>query len=297
MAPSANEPTYYILKRRIPSNQDWLGRIVQYFQDPTASYTPSQAISSILPSDILTTTESDFHLKLSRTKDSVLRTRLNRLLAIENSLSRHDDLVLDTPLLTHRRLTNFSKVFEHTKGNPEVTKDLQDMLPLGRTAYMIVGLVEIETACIQRSTNATKSLDNGVTLPVVDLALAAASVPVSLNGIGDIELQCGKKNSYSSETSSISRSKEIIAFEYRLIRRNFGGLGRQLVYRDSIPKIRAGLTFGAGDEEDESEDDDEEEEEAANLEILDKPLSTFSIGYSDAKRLVYDAGTGLLYDV
>lgn len=244
MAISGNEPTYYILKCRIPSEHDWLGRVVQYFQDPTASYTPQLSKSSITSSSsILTTTESDFHLKVRAAKDSASQSRLSRLLNAENSASRSDDIEVNAPSITLRRLMNYKSVFEQLKAEPGVTKDMKNMLPLGRTAYMIVGLVEIDCGFIKRSKSTSKDTETGLTLPVVDIALAAASVPITLGGIGDVELGSARKISYHSETSGNSKDREIIALEYRTVRRSLGGWGRQVIYRDSIPKVKGGLSF------------------------------------------------------
>ena len=252
---------------------------------------PSSPNDSIIStSEIFTTTESDFQLKVSKSKDSALRSRLYRLLSLDYSSSNLDEIEINTPTLTHRRLTNHKRVFEKLKADPEVKRDLRDMLPIGRTAYMVVGLVEIDCASINRSKQTTKGSENSVTLPVVDVALAAASVPVSLGGIGDVEVENETTRSYNSVTTSITEDKEIIAFEYRLIRRSLGGWGRQVVYRDSIPKTKAGLTFGASEVDEEDTEDDEDD-----LEILDLALSVDSTRALSGKAAKLDAETGIIY--
>ncbi|KAL8727596.1 MAG: hypothetical protein Q9166_005946 [cf. Caloplaca sp. 2 TL-2023] len=225
------EPTYYVLKRRIPSTEEWLGRIFQFYQDPTASYVPSSAENQILAAiqtNILTTKETDFHLSVKAAKESTLRTQLSLLLNI----------------------------------------DLLDIVPFGHKAYIIVGLVHVEPcSTVKRSNQTSTTSEHGAQLPVVEIATAAAGVPISLGEVTNVEMEHEKTKSHHTQSSGSSGdTSEIIAFEYRLIRRNMSGIGRKVGYRESVVELK-GLTFRSGSNEGSDGDSDDEVDEIGNLEI------------------------------
>lgn len=210
------EPTYYVLKRRIPSTEDWLGRIVQHYQDPTASFVSPSVESgeaSASPTKILTTTETDFHLNVHASKESSIKAQLTQLLKIGNTTTISDVLELSTPRITYRWLASYSDVFDQVRAQPGIAKRLLKMVPVGHKAYMIVGLVQIEAGSCIRQSKTTRGLN--------------------------------------------SEASEIIAVEYRAIRRNFSGLGRKVVLRDSIVDFQGALTFQQGGDEDSDDSSDD----------------------------------------
>lgn len=294
MNPTAKEPVYYVLKRRIPCDQEWLGRVVRYYQDPTACYTPAKALELTDLSEVIVSEESDFHINLNATSDEILNSRLSHLLGFENSVVREEKMDLKTPSIKKRSLTNYKKAFERLKLDCEVRKDLPNMLPVGRKAYMIVGVVEIENASVKHTMTASSNADIGATIPIMDVALAAASIPVTLGGVGDIQLErkTGKKSGL--ETESRTSQREIIAIEYRVIQRSLLGFGRQAVYRDSIPKYQSSLTF-QGEDEDDDTDSEDAEVSMSEIELMgDLPLPA-TIASFMGEEVVYNPDIGFWY--
>ncbi|KAL8672795.1 MAG: hypothetical protein Q9168_002759 [Polycauliona sp. 1 TL-2023] len=277
--PSTREPTHYVLKRRIPNTQEWLGRVVQHYQDPTASFIPisvESTLSSTLSTNVISTTESDFHLNLVASRESSMATQISKLLNIGNTTSRSEMLDLHTRQITYHRLMNHSQVFDHLSNQQDMARRLLDLVPVGHKGYMIVGLVQIEpTSKITRSSQQSKSFERGMGLPLVEIATAAAGVPFSLGGVGDIEVESeGTANHHIESTGTSSGGCEIIAFEYRAVRRKLSGLGRKVVLRDSVINFKGGLTFqqrqdNYSEECSESEEDDADECEVSEGEDPD----------------------------
>ena len=280
------EPTNYVLKRRIPSTEDWLGRIVQYYQDPTASFVSPSVESgeaSASPTKILTTTETDFHLNVHASKESSIKSQLTQLLKIGNTTTISDVLELSTPRITYRRLASHRDVFDRVRAQPGIAKRLLEMVPVGHKAYMIIGLVQIEAgSSIRRSKTTSKSSERGLGLPVVEVATAAAGIPLSLGGIADIELEEERTKSHMTETRGLSdKASEIIAVEYRAIRRNFSGLGRKVVLRDSIVDFQGALTFQQGGDEDSDDSSDDEDCGVDGFEFVEGGEPVGSPGFED----------------
>ena len=110
--PTAKGPVYYVLKRRIPCNQEWLGRIDQYYQDPTACFTPVRALELTGLSEVIVSEESDFHIIVSATKDETLNSRFSRLLGFENSVVEEENMGSKTSAKKKKSFRNYRKVFE-----------------------------------------------------------------------------------------------------------------------------------------------------------------------------------------
>ena len=214
MLSSAENPTEHIFKCHLTPKQDWLGRIVSSCQDPSASCIPSFKSLASLASNVLITTKSDFLLEISATRDPELRTRLSRLL--ETSSAESD---VPTPNITHRRLENPKKILDELISRPEISKELLGMLPLGCEVYIVVGVFDIDGVSLNRLKQSGKT-SGGISLPVADVARAAAGFSVTLNGIGNIELSPMETSSSEPLKSSVYEGREIIAMEFRALRKH-----------------------------------------------------------------------------
>lgn len=122
---------YYVLRYRIPCNQEWLGRVVQYHQDPTAYYTPAKALELTTFSEVIISEDFDFQIDINATKDETFDSRFSRLLSFENSVVREGKMDLKVPSIKQRSLTNYKQAFERLKLDYEVMKDRNNMLPVG----------------------------------------------------------------------------------------------------------------------------------------------------------------------
>ena len=211
MTSSAGNPTQHIFERPLAPHQDWLGRIVSSCQDPSASSLTSLAS---LASNVLISIESDFLLQISTTRDSGLSSRLSRLLDTSS-------VEIDVPMpdIVHRRLENPEKILDELTSRPERMKELLDALPLRSEVYIVVGVVEIDSVPINWLKKTSK-MSGGISLPVTDVASAAAGLPVTLNDIGDIELIPMGTSSSDSWNSGVSESRDTIAMEFRAVRKH-----------------------------------------------------------------------------
>lgn len=121
---------------------------------------------------------------------------------------------------------------------------------------MMEGSVDIGNASVEHTMTASSNADIGANLLIMDVALAAASIPITLGGVGIIKLK--RKMGKTSVVENESR------IEYRVIRRSLLGSGRQPVNRDIIPKYQSSL---ASQGEDEDEDIDSEDAGVSMSEI------------------------------
>lgn len=217
MPTSADNPTQHVFKCRLTPQQDWLGSIVSSCQDPSASSTLSSTSLSSLASNVPITTGSDFLLQISATRDPALRSRLSRLFDVENSGTSPVEVDVPTPSITYRRLGDPKKILDELITRPEIAKELLDMLPLGREAYIVVGVVEIDSVSTNGLEKTSRSL-RGISLPVADIARAVAGLPVTLYGIGDIELSPMRTSSSYFWNSGAGEGRETIAMEFRAVR-------------------------------------------------------------------------------
>ena len=62
---------------------------------------------------------------------------------------------------------------------------------------------------------ASSNADIGATIPVVNVALAAASVPITLGGVGDFQLERKTGKTSGLETECKTTHRKIIAVEYK----------------------------------------------------------------------------------
>lgn len=210
MRSSAGNQTQHIFKCPLAPQQDWLGRIASSCQDPSASSSSSLAS---LASNVLISIKSDFLLQISATRDSELSSRLSRLLDTSSA-----EIDVPMPSIFHRRLENSKKILDELISRPETLKELLDMLPLGCEVYIVVGVVEIDSVSINRLKKTSKT-SGGISLPVTEVASAAAGLPVTLDGIGDIELIPMRTSSSYSWNSGVSEGRETIAMEFRAVRK------------------------------------------------------------------------------
>ena len=167
------------------------------------------------------------------------------------------------------------------------------MLPVGRKAYMIVGVVEIENASVKHTVTASSNADIGATIPIVDVALAAASVPITLGGVRDFPLERKTGTTSGLETESKTSLRDIIAIEYRVIQRSLLGNGRQAVYRDSISKYQSSLTFQGEDEEE--TDSEDAEVSISEIELMGDSSLRTTIASFTREEAAYNPDTGFWY--
>ena len=210
MTSSAGNPTQHIFERPLAPHQDWLGRIVSSCQDPSAS---SLTTLASLASDVLISIKSEFLLQISATRDSGLSSRLSRLLDTSSA-----EVDVPIPDIVLRRLEDPKKILDELISRPETMKELLDTLPLRSELYIVVGVVEIDSVSIDRLKK-TRRTSGGISLPVTDVASAAAGLAVTLDDVGDIELIPMATNSSYSWNSGVSEGRETIAMEFRAVRK------------------------------------------------------------------------------
>ena len=104
---------------------------------------------------------------------------------------------------------------------------------------MVMGVVEIENASVKHTMTAISSADTGANLPIMDVVLAAASIPITLEVDGDIQLERKTGKTSRLETESKTSQRKITMIKYRVIQRSWLELdGRQSI-GTVFPSIRA----------------------------------------------------------
>ena len=297
----AKEPTYFLLKRRLPASVDLLGRITDSFQDPTGgSYTPEHPSSLIGAEEILETKETKFELNAKSTQHQSRGARLCELLQSQKSTSSDSSLYVDSPQVTSRHLTQYRKVFERLKNVDEIRDELQDVLPVGGQAYMIVGTMSINNALAERHGHASRELDMDASLPTVD---TLTGIPTGTD-ISSVGTSASKKSSNHWTLNSRTDGWETFAVQYRVIKRSWGGFGKRAIFTNREPEYQGNLTYGNNDatigegygfmeaEEDEDSQDDEADVVA---EISEEVISLEDAPMDRGKAPILDAELGLLY--
>ncbi|TAQ86722.1 hypothetical protein B7494_g4953 [Chlorociboria aeruginascens] len=291
----SGQPIFYILKRRLPAGEGphLLGRVVQHFQDPGASYTPEKPSEVFELSKILETKETPFLIDAKSTKDDALRSRLFSLLAFNRTSAGEQELHLEAKTVIKRSLTNYKRVFNGMKAVEEVRKELLEMLPRGGKAYMIVGIMAFDRADMKHSGQRSKGRVVKGSAPVAQVAGGVLGVPLPNNSAGRADLESESARSSDWAVQSSTEDEEVFAIEYRVITRDWGGYGNDLEYRDSIPSFQGGLTYHGEDTDDDDDDEDVDFNDTSH--VSDKGLSLRTNDRFQGKSPVLDTETGFLY--
>lgn len=307
------KPVFYVLRRRLPSSEtpNMLGRFVRHFQDPTAEYTPEEPAKHIdLTNFILKTDDYETGdaenpaLKVKSAKDDKLKSILRGLLSVSFSHAEQREMELDSPCLTTRRLKNFRTVFQTLKAVPEVRRAVLEMLPVGGKIYLVVGIMTFSTAIVRHEGNKSASNHTEAKLPIGNVVTAAVGAP-PIMGTQKVGVAVEQSSSTSSDWASRAKvvaegddAEEIFAVEYRVVTRDWAGLGKEPVYRPWAPAYRGGLTYGRSidvNRSDEDDEDDEDEDSAVQkVEILESELSPGGVGHLGGKSAELDE-SGFLY--
>jgi hypothetical protein len=268
----AHEPQFYLLKPPglpISQRDHLLGRIVKNYANPTADYCPNNrpcdSVSFVAPplSSGLTNAQS----VLSSSSERTAKALLTSLAALTRQKGRDAGISFSSEGIEVLRLQQHEDTFEALKSNLLIQQKLTKMLRVGGKAYFVVGLLIWKNT--QFSTNQGSNKTASLTAKVpVEAALAMTAIPPSiLPAVGPIQVELQASESVNSTLQATVDGEQIIGLEYRLVKRDLLGLGRNPQLTSSKMRYQGGKYYGekrTGVEAEESSEDDD----AQNLIVL-----------------------------
>ncbi|KAL8994422.1 MAG: hypothetical protein Q9169_005609 [Polycauliona sp. 2 TL-2023] len=301
MAPQLYEPTFFVLKRRIPASDSLhlLGRVIHHYQDPTFDYTPespSESLTALTFDKFLLGVQHDdtAHFKAQASLDETLWAKVGALLSISSNSAQGGTTEVISPRITTRRLKLETDYLNALKADPQVRRKMLEMCPVGGSpAYLIVGTMSIQTATFSSSGTQHHNTTASSELPIGAAATAAAvsaGIPLAPHAAPDPEIGVQRSNSsdWTMEFSATATGKdgeadesaeEVFAIACKAVTRDWQGFGSDVKLKGKRPEYRGGQHFGNNDDSnaDEDSDNDTEAETAAaqNLKLTEVGAEAF----------------------
>lgn len=268
------EPTFYLLKRRLPSQETplMLGRIVRSFQDPTASYVPEDPTLVIdLASHLQETHDHDVSLLAKASRDNALTAKLQGLLSLGSSYSGQSEIRVESSSITTRRLKNLDSVWTALKADMAIATLVQEMIRSNGKAYLVIGVMTIQSGNIRR-TGAKRSEQNASAhIPIGAAATASGMAVVPPNAAAELTASHGKALDWEMNgtvgQNGDENPEEIFAVEYKVLKRSW--LRKDIKMQDKVPDYKGGSTYAAdsGDDDDDSDDNEPNDQQTGLDEV------------------------------
>jgi len=220
--------TFYLLKQLNFINDDptkWLGRIVKEYDSPIANSIPSDpSIYIPTPGHIYNTSIANATTLLKASSSQKFKTVLANVLGGSYERAGAKEVNVVTKKLTRWRIRNDEEVLAKLLADESVKTRLSAWLSLmGQPVYFVVGVLVAEDIDTSAKTSASRSIGGMVDVPVIDIATAAAGVPLPLN-LGGISFEKKTTRSSDYEVQGQSQGSQIFAMEYKVLKRRLFSL-------------------------------------------------------------------------
>ncbi|KAL8661919.1 MAG: hypothetical protein Q9168_008334 [Polycauliona sp. 1 TL-2023] len=287
MTPQPYEPTFFLLKRRIPASDstNLLGRVIRQYQDPTLDYTPespSESLTAAAFEKYLLGAQHDdtAHFRAGASLDGTLWARMGALLSFSSTSAQGGTTDVISPRITTRRLKREAEYFKALKAIPLLRRQILDMCPVGGDAvYLIVGTMSIQTATFSSSGTRQRNLAASSEMPVgvaASATAASAGIPLTSDAVPNPEMGVQRSNTsdWTMEFSATAMgddgearedAEEVFAIACKAIRRDWQGFGSDVKLKGKRPEYRGGQHFGTNDESDNNNEDSDNDSEAETL--------------------------------
>lgn len=220
--------TFYLLKQLNFINDDatkWLGRIVKEYDSPIANSVPADPTLYLpTPDHVYNTSIANATALLKASSSQKFKTVLANVLDgnYERTGTREANVV--TKKLTRWRIRNDEEVLAKLLADESVKTRVSTWLSLmGKPVYFIVGVLVAEDIDTSAKTSASRTIGGNVDVPIIDIATAAAGVPLPLN-LGGISFEENTSRSSDYEVQGQSQGTQIFAMEYKMLRRRLFSL-------------------------------------------------------------------------
>ncbi|KAF2017597.1 hypothetical protein BU24DRAFT_420638 [Aaosphaeria arxii CBS 175.79] len=260
----SNEPQFYFLKPPglpISQRDNLLGRIVKNYANPTADYTPNGIPKNnvAFPAPPLSSGLRDATSVLSSSSQATAKALMTSLASLTKEKERDGSISFESETLEVVRLQQHGDTFDLLKATPEVRDKLAKYVRIGGRAYFVVGLLIWKDARFSAGAGSSERTLATAKVPV-DAAVMAATggVPVP---IGSVELDVEGSRSTKSSLDATAAGEQIIGVEYRLIKREFFGIGSTAKVSDSQVRYEGGKYYGKGANDDDDDDDDNDDDD------------------------------------
>ena len=246
------------------------------FQDPTFDYAPSSPQVSLSPEVYNTFLMAPQHedattITARASKDSRLMVKLQSLFSFSSSAETGGSTSITSPRVTIRRLRLEPDYFAALSKIDTIREKILDMCPYGDRIYLVVGTMSFHTAEMKTMGNIRNETEAKVTIAAgsAAAAIACGPFPAFKPDMGNAELESGHASSsdWTMESTATAvgqggeddpHAEEIFAVAYRIVRRDWMGLGKNVRITRKRPTYRSGQHFGGS--ENDSDDDEKKEE-------------------------------------
>lgn len=316
---SSHQPTYYLLKERIPASETptLLGRIVRNFHDPLAictpwpfEHVPASTLEQFVSSPQI---EQATTIILAGSKSTRLSTALNGILSTDRSRNAESETRIEAAQIVTERLKREDEFYDFIRNIPKVRERMNSVCPQGpgSKAYMIVGVKSFNRAKVMTSSvNNTSSGNAGaITFPG---GFVRQTSLIETNGVVRSDTSEIRVHAYGSVSTSVEATviaagkpqidgpREAFAISYRIISRSWTGRG--FVFRGKNPEYRGGLFLHPGSlvdcsnsGDDDDDDDDVFEEEEDGFDVVMGDYLSLDVGMFGGREPVWEKETGFLF--
>ena len=240
----ASEPTFYLLPpfNTIPAKDphEWIGRIVKFYNDPRANFTPPRGNPAMEGVDI---DDDPGFRKVEEIIDSAssesARLLLADMLHFTHSRSRADTPRFQSDKVRRLKLSQEDTYCKRALALDDVKAQLKEWHKINRPVYLIVGLLIADCVHYAEETMEGSSNEIGAKPPTRLTSLAVGS-PVSMPDI--VEGSVSKTMQQQRGMKLTATGKRIFAVEYRVLTKRLLSMSGQVDMRPG--GIRGDRTFG-----------------------------------------------------
>ena len=240
----ASEPTFYLLPpfNTIPAKDphDWIGRIVKYYNDPRANFTPPRGNPALEGIDI---DDDPGFRKVEEIVDSAssesARLLLADMLHFTRSHFRAETPRFQSDKVRRLKLLQEEAYCKRALALDDVKVQLKGWHKINRPVYLIVGLLIADRVHYAEEKMEGKSNGTGVKPPTQLTSLAVGS-PMSMPDIAEGSMS--KTMQQQRGMKLTATEKRIFAVEYRVLTKRLISMSGQVDMRPG--GIRGDRAFG-----------------------------------------------------
>lgn len=240
----ASEPTFYLLPpfNTIPAKDphQWIGRIVKFYNDPRANFTPPRDNPAMEEVDV---DDDPGFRKVEEIIDSAssesARLLLADMLRFNHARSRTDAPRFQPDKVRRLKLLQEDSYCKRVLALDDVKVQLKEWHKLSRPVYLIVGLLIADRVHYAEKTTGESSNEIGAK-PPTRLTSVAFGSPVSMPDIA--EGSVSKTRQQQRRMKLTATEKRIFAVEYRVLTKRLLSMSGQVDMRPG--GIRGDRAFG-----------------------------------------------------
>jgi hypothetical protein len=183
---------------------------------------------------------------------------LFEILTGSHTRSREANLVLESSSIHTRRLVNHAQLFADLIAQPPVKTGLEALWKSSgkRTLYFVVGVKTCSHSTLSATDGRTREDGVGAALPLDAVIGSPGLIPGATVGAS-----VSVSNGTTTVVSLKREDERIFALEYRIVRRDWFGFGKQSRLGNKLDDADGGHFFGREEDSDADSEDAEDEDD------------------------------------